>query len=61
MDVDTNTFQLMDLLPSKDVQVTFKQNCAILVSRLVTKFLTFNCLSDAVIRYIDLPHMAEAA
>ena len=29
MDVDTNIFQ-----------VTFKQNCAILVSRLITKFLT---------------------
>ena len=62
MDVDTNIFHLMDLLPTKDVHVTFKQNCAILVSRLITKFLTsFNCLSDAVIRHFDHPHMTEAA
>ena len=60
MDVDTNIFQLMDLLPTKDVQVTFKQNCAILVSRLITKFLTsFNCLSDAVICHIDHPHIQK--
>lgn len=62
MDVDTNIFQLMVLLPTKDVQVTFKQNCAVLVSRLITKFLTsFNCLSDVFIRHIDHPYITEAA
>lgn len=48
--------QLIDLLPVQEVQESFKQNCATLVSRIITKHLSvFNHMQDVVIRHI--PHL----
>lgn len=50
-----NEIQLSDLLPVKDVQDTFKRNCAVLVSRVVSKHLKpFQHFQDVVERHI--PH-----
>jgi hypothetical protein len=47
--------QLIDLLPVKEVQDMFKKNCAVLVSRIITKHLgAFKHMQDLVIRHI--PH-----
>lgn len=54
--------QLIDLLPVKEVQDVFKKNCAILVSRIISKYLkAFKPMQDIVTRHIPHPHAAEMA
>ncbi|KAK3741568.1 hypothetical protein QZH41_012511 [Actinostola sp. cb2023] len=54
--------QLIDLLPVKEVQDVFEKNCAILVSRIISKYLkAFKRLQDVVTRHIPHPHAAEMA
>ena len=52
--------QLVSLLPVKEVQESFKRNCAILVSRVISKYLqVFKHMQDVVVRHIPHAHSEE--
>ena len=50
------------LLPGKNIQASFHQECSILISRvLVTYYKPFNLFRDVVINHIPHPYMEESA
>lgn len=52
--------ELKKLLPTADVQNAFKDDCTVLVSRVVTRFLPeFNYLKDTIIHHIPHPFCQE--
>ena len=56
------SLQLVDLLPDKDVQSMFKRDCAVLVSRVVCKYLSaFKHMKDVVTFHIGHIYSEEMA
>lgn len=54
--------QLLELLPTPEVQARLKHSWAILVSRVITKHLKeFHFLQNVVVRHIPHPHSMEAS
>ena len=50
------------LLPDKNIQASFNQECSILISRvLVTYYKPFKIFRDVVINHIPHPYMEESA
>ena len=50
------------LLPTVDVQKAFKSDCAVLVSRVITKYLkAFQQMTDVVVYHIPHPYVKEAS
>ena len=51
---------LQKLLPDSDVQVNFRRDCVILVSRILTSYMpAFAFLKDTVIHHIPHPYSEE--
>ena len=49
-------------LPTVDVQKAFKSDCAVLVSRVITKYLkAFEQMIDVVVYHIPHPYVKEAS
>ena len=52
--------QLVDLLPVKDVQAVFQRDCAVLVSRVISKYLSaFNHMKDVITYHIGHSYSDE--
>ena len=50
------------LLPTVDVQKAFKSDCAVLVSRVITKYLkAFEQMADVVVYHIPHPYVKETS
>jgi hypothetical protein len=51
---------LVDILPVKEVQDCFKRNCSVLVSRVISKYITaFKHMQDVVTHHISHIHSKE--